>query len=337
MNRLGVISHCAGTRGSPEEIRDTIELACVAEELGFDSFWLAQHHFGAQNGHSPSPLVVLAAVAERTSRIRIGTAVIVGSLEDPIRLAEDAATVDAMSGGRLELGLGAGADADTAQTFGRRHDHRHDDLRRTVEALVDLFEGRRIVPDGRGVRERMWLGTASRAGMELARNLGLGILSGRSSSPHGPDDASSARLLAEYVGGAARPRVGLSRPVICTDDVSSARALVTGQVSEWVALGLGTGRFPDGFTATDYLDTGHIYHGSAATIAAELRHDPGLPLATDLLCNVQPIRLTLAQWTPILENLAGQLRPLLAEGEHAVAQLSENPVVVADDHDTGTG
>ncbi|MFD4291666.1 LLM class flavin-dependent oxidoreductase [Rhodococcus sp. NPDC058532] len=337
VNRLGVISHCAGSRSSRTELRETVELACVAEELGFDSFWLAQHHFGAQRGHSPSPLVVLAAVAERTSRIRLGTAVIVGSLEDPIRLAEDAATVDALSGGRLELGLGAGADADIARRFGRNHDSRHADLRSTVETLVELLEGGLVTPDARGIRDRIWLGTASRQGIDLATRLGLGVLSGRSSSPAGPTDAGAAQLLAEYVAAANRPRVGLSRPVVCSDDVASARNLITDQISEWVTRGIGTGRFPSGFTASDYLDTGHMYHGSAETIADELRLDPGLPFATDLLCNVQPVRLTLSQWTPILMGIAQRLRPLLTEGEHPVAELPENSVVVADHHDRRAG
>jgi alkanesulfonate monooxygenase SsuD/methylene tetrahydromethanopterin reductase-like flavin-dependent oxidoreductase (luciferase family) len=334
--RLGVISHATGTRSSREELRDTIELACMAEKLGFDSFWLAQHHFGAQHGHSPSPLVVLGAIAERTSHIRLGTAVIVGPLEDPIRLAEDAATVDALSGGRLELGIGAGADPETARIFGREHGHRHDDLRRTVRTLVDLLENGRIVPDERGVRDRLWLGTASRTGVELAGELGLGVLSGRTSTPRGPDDAGAARLLAEYAASATRPRVGLSRPVVCSDDVATARELILDQASEWVERGVRTGRFPDGFTSDDYLDSGHVYHGSAETVAAGLRRDPGLPFATELLCNVQPFRLTLSQWVPVLRRIAGRLRPLLAEGEHPVAQLPENPVVVTDHDDGGS-
>ncbi|WP_137724917.1 LLM class flavin-dependent oxidoreductase [Prescottella subtropica] len=313
MTRFGVISHCAGARSSREELRDTVESACRAEELGFDSFWIAQHHFGAQRGHSPSPLVLLAAVAERTTSIRLGTAVVVASLEDPIRLAEDAATVDALSGGRLELGLGAGADPDTARRFGRDHDRRRDELRRAVDTVIDLLEGGGIVPDERGLRDRIWLGTASESGMRLAAERGLGVLSGRSSTPHGPDDTTAARMLDEYTRHAADPRVGLSRPVACTDDVASARALLADGVTDWVRRGIEAGRFPDGYTATDYLDRGHIYHGSAEQVADGLRGDAGLVYATDLLCHVQPVQLTAAQWNPILERIAGRLRPLLAE------------------------
>ena len=92
--RFGFITHVGGDPARGESItdaaasarllQDAIELAVLAEERGFDSFWVAEHHFGAQNGHCPSPLVLLAAIAQRTSRIRLGTAVLIGSIEDPI-------------------------------------------------------------------------------------------------------------------------------------------------------------------------------------------------------------------------------------------------------------
>jgi natural product biosynthesis luciferase-like monooxygenase protein len=77
-----------------------------AEELGFDSVWVGEHHFC--NYICPSPPVFLAAVAERTSRIRIGTSVALLPLHDPIRLAEDYAMLDMLSNGRLDLGVSRG-------------------------------------------------------------------------------------------------------------------------------------------------------------------------------------------------------------------------------------
>ncbi len=101
---VGYFTHVAGRGGPAQVYRETVELAVAAEEQGFASFWVAQHHAGALEGLLPSPLVLLAAVAERTATIRLGTAVVAASLEDPRRLAEDAAVLDQLSGGRLELG-----------------------------------------------------------------------------------------------------------------------------------------------------------------------------------------------------------------------------------------
>ncbi|MFE6864914.1 LLM class flavin-dependent oxidoreductase [Nocardia sp. NPDC057668] len=291
--RFGFISHVVSDGDSAAALREVVELAVVAEECGFDSFWVAQHHFGAQRAHCPAPLVVLAAIAQRTERIRLGTAVVVGSLEHPIRLAEDATTVDALSGGRLELGLGAGADIGSAERFGREHEARHEQFAENLRELCALIEpDSDLVPAGNGLRDRLWLGTASESGFELAAQLDLGVLTGRTSSPQGPRDEIAAERVAKYRAAQAaagrEPRVGLSRSVLCAESAAVAFEHMRPGIERWVSTSIAAGRFPVGFSALDYVDTGHGYLGTGTAVAASIRRDPGLPGATELLCNVQP-------------------------------------------------
>jgi len=89
--------------------RETLEQIELADRLGFDSAWLAEMHFIPEFSILPAPLLVCAAAAARTERIRLGVAVALLPLHDPIRAAEEAATLDVISGGRLDYGVGRGS------------------------------------------------------------------------------------------------------------------------------------------------------------------------------------------------------------------------------------
>ena len=117
--KFGVIQLVSGGYGrtEAEAYRNSMETVQLAEELGFDSVWIAEHHF-TDYGLVPNTLQFLAAAAAMTERVRLGAAVVVSPLHNPIRIAEEAAFVDVLSGGRLDLGLGRGYQPSEYAAFG---------------------------------------------------------------------------------------------------------------------------------------------------------------------------------------------------------------------------
>src|ERR1700704_5512971 len=92
-----------------QRFTEMLELATLADALGFDVAWLAEIHFGAAFSLISNPLMLVPAIAQRVKRIRIGTAVTLLPLHHPLSCAEQAATADILSGGRLEFGVGRGS------------------------------------------------------------------------------------------------------------------------------------------------------------------------------------------------------------------------------------
>jgi natural product biosynthesis luciferase-like monooxygenase protein len=109
--RFGVFSifdYWPRARSVSEYFTDVLDLAQRAEQLGYDSFWISEHHFTDYGGILPRPQILLAALAQRTRTIRLGTAVSLVPFDNPVRLAEDFGLIDVLSGGRLDLGVGRG-------------------------------------------------------------------------------------------------------------------------------------------------------------------------------------------------------------------------------------
>ena len=99
---------CAPDQSEPVRYQETIEQIMLADELGFDIAWLAELHFFRPFSIMPGPLYVATAAAQRTRRIRFGTGVTLLPFHHPLRIAEEAAVVDILTGGRLDFGVGRG-------------------------------------------------------------------------------------------------------------------------------------------------------------------------------------------------------------------------------------
>ncbi|MFJ2813384.1 LLM class flavin-dependent oxidoreductase [Streptomyces sp. NPDC091279] len=221
----------------------TLEIIELGERLGFDSAWLRHRHL--QYGIS-SPVAVMAAASQRTRRIELGTAVIPLGWENPLRLAEDLATVDVLSGGRINPGVSVGPpmnypqvkealypDTGDVEDFGYERVRRLLDLVRGERATdvsgVKGFEvfSDRVQPHSPGLGRRMWYGGASLSSARWAGEHGMNFLTSSVVKAEGAERPDFAEIQLSHIrafrerhpdGEAARVSQGLV--VIPTDSAS---------------------------------------------------------------------------------------------------------------------
>ena len=120
-----------------ERFQFWVELGVCAEQTGYDGFWIGEHH--CSNYIVSAPQMVLAAIAARTKRIRLGTAISILPNNDPVRLAEDFAALDLLSNGRAEIGFGSGYTQHTFQLFGQDIHNSHEISIENLELLQKLW------------------------------------------------------------------------------------------------------------------------------------------------------------------------------------------------------
>jgi alkanesulfonate monooxygenase SsuD/methylene tetrahydromethanopterin reductase-like flavin-dependent oxidoreductase (luciferase family) len=106
---LHYLVSCSDFQSPVQRYADTLEQATSAEALGFESVWPVEQHFDQQLSALPCPAIMLSAIAARTKTLRLGTAIVQLPLGHPLRIAEEIATLDVLSGGRVEFGVGRGA------------------------------------------------------------------------------------------------------------------------------------------------------------------------------------------------------------------------------------
>lgn len=189
------------SRSITDVLNDTVRVAALADELGFDVLWLAEHHDTDWN-RCTDPLTLLAHLAARTYRIRLGTAVVNLVLHHPAAVAERAKLVDVLSAGRLELGIGRGFAHRDYQTFGITATDApavfRDHHARLLDDLADDQHGRSIP---------LWLATTgSHDTIDLAARHGHGLLVASGGQ-------RLADLLARAKSGGGVHRLGVTRAV----------------------------------------------------------------------------------------------------------------------------
>jgi len=127
---------------------ETLDQIVWAEQHGFDDVWLQEHHFH-EDGFSSSVLPIAAAIAARTKTIRIGTAVMLLPFHNPVRVAEDGATIDIISEGRFQLGVGNGYKVEEFESFGISRKERGGRSNEGLEIIRRLWEGETLTYKGK--------------------------------------------------------------------------------------------------------------------------------------------------------------------------------------------
>lgn len=328
MTHLAFFTRVLDEAAPAARYRLAIEQIRHAEALGYDSAWVAQHHFDGAEGGLPAPLVFLAAAAQATDTIRIGTGIITIAMEEPVRLAEDAAVLDALSGGRLELGFGSGGTPTAFPAFGAdfadRHAHFDDRLAIFDAALAGRGvrgTDRAIYPPAGDLVDRTWFATFTSPLAERAGREGRGLMLSRT-QPR-PKDApltSLADVQHEVVDAyesalapGAERRVSIARSVVVTDAdyESEARQLAA---ARYRASGFSRMLLGD---AVDTLDDDELlartdaHVGTVSRIVDELGADTVLPRATHLSFQVHTIDPPHARILRSIELLVAEVAPRL--------------------------
>jgi putative FMN-dependent luciferase-like monooxygenase len=301
--RLGFFTRLLDQATAGERYRLATEQIVHAERHGFDSAWVAQHHFDRDEGGLPAPFVFLAHAAARTSRIRLGTGIVTLPLDEPVRVAEDAAVFDLISNGRLELGLGSGGTPSAFAGFGRDSADRaaifdrHMTLVRDALAGKPLGGGNILYPTAPHLVDRIWQATFSAAGGKRAGEASDGLMLSRTQPrPKATLDASLADLqhpiidayLAALPHG-REPRIMASRTLFVADDRKEALRFadigLSRVVDHLVAVGfVAPGRsFPELIAALD------VHVGTPDDVIASLRADSTLDRVTDLVFQVHSV------------------------------------------------
>lgn len=172
--------------------QNMLDQAVAGEDAGFDYYWLTEMHFFRQIGHSPCPDLLHAAVSQRTSRIRLGFAVLLVTLHNPFMLAERIASVDVLSKGRVDFGFGRGSSPYMTEAFGVTQEVSRELANESLEAVMAMLEeekfpgykGKHFDLPPRDVLPRciqrphppMWIAASNLSTYEYAARQGLGVI-----------------------------------------------------------------------------------------------------------------------------------------------------------------
>ncbi|WP_064695056.1 LLM class flavin-dependent oxidoreductase [Rhizobium aegyptiacum] len=305
-------------------LEQTLQQLQYGEELGFESAWVRQRHL--EPGIS-SASAFLAAATQRTNRIELGTAVIPIGYESPYRLAEDLATVDVLSRGRLNIGVSAGRPLH-AELIGplafdgdwTSYDFSHDRVLRFAGNLRGSYLGDeqtfiktpfgpqrpRLQPFAKGLIDRIWYGGGSQRSAKWAGRNGFNLLTGNVIAGEGRDDffVAQSRLIETYRASGTERRIALGRVIVPFDSADAAtrrryRDYADGRHERTLS--------PQGGRRTLFA---RDIVGTSDEILEQLFSDPILPEVSELRLEL-PYEFEHDQYRQILHDFVTAIAPAL--------------------------
>jgi alkanesulfonate monooxygenase SsuD/methylene tetrahydromethanopterin reductase-like flavin-dependent oxidoreductase (luciferase family) len=313
--------------GAAQGLKDAVELFRIAEELGYDKGWVRNRHF---DNYLSSPLTLLAVAAQHTTRIRLGTAIIPVGYENPIRLAEDAATVDLLVDQRLELGIAGGIPRTFEHIFG--HDSRpwQEASQERVRDFLDALAGKvldtspsgesySVRPHSPTLLDRVWYGPASVPTATRTGERGLDLLL----SAIGPDiglrfdEGQLAQIRAHRAAWTRTdraPRVSAARlffPALNDRQRTLYQGYADLRASEGPAASRPPGALASPMPSTlPSLMMSPVVVGEPAEVVEYLHSDVALAEAGELMIFLPP-GFSHRDYIEILENIAQHVAPKL--------------------------
>lgn len=330
IKRLGFFTRLLDETTAAERYRLALAQIQQAERCGYQSAWIAQHHFHEAEGGLPAPFVFLAQAAAHTRRIRLGTGIVTLPLEMGIRVAEDAAVLDLMCDHRLEVGVGPGGNLTAFTAFGLDSNERHklmaDNLAemRTAWTGGALAGGDRLYPASPTLADRIWQATFSVEGARRAGWAGDGLMLSRT-QPRPADrpnatladiqdpmiDAYLEALHANPENKSRAPRILASRTVFVADDRAEALRLAEIGARRQRARLAATGDLSSGSLVGDLISRFDIHMGTPDEVASSLLADDTLRRATDMTVQSHSIDPPHPYILRSIELMAEKVAPLL--------------------------
>jgi alkanesulfonate monooxygenase SsuD/methylene tetrahydromethanopterin reductase-like flavin-dependent oxidoreductase (luciferase family) len=333
--KFGIFDHMdrAGTNLG-QQFDERLRLIELYEKAGFHAYHLAEHH-ATPLGMAPSPSVFLAAVAQRTTKLRFGPLVYTVNLYHPLRLIDEICMLDQMSGGRLELGVGRGISPYEVGYYGVDPATGPE---RFAEAFAVILKGLtqtrldhagkhftfKDVPMEMQPVQRphppLWYGANSLESADRLAKQGCNTVVGMKAEGVGQFSARFRKAWADLGRDpSALPFIGLSRHIVVADTDHEAQSAAKRAFAKWYdalihlwrAHGVGLPRqmIPAEFELA--LDGGYIVAGSAATVRDRLKHDNDVAGINYCLCRLAFGDLSFEESKRSLELFAREVMPAL--------------------------